>query len=129
MVVFSFLICAQKVCVCVCVCVWGGGGGVGTGPTPTALHKGSVVVEKIKEAELRSRPAQFIYDRNYTRIGLQPRGHTASRHPVKKLRRLLRRRRKVRVFVLKVSGKDPFLFFLRIHNYFHNHDAEVETLP
>ena len=101
MVVFSFLICAQKVCVCVCVGGGGGGGeAVGTGPTPTALHKGSLVVEKIKEVELRSRPAQFIYDRNYTRIGLQPRGHTASRHPVKKLRRLLRRRRKVRVFVL-----------------------------
>ena len=122
MVVFSFLICAQKV---------GGGGGHGPlgPPTSTALHKGSVVVEKIKEVELRSRPAQFIYDRNHTRIGLQPRGHTASRHPVKKLKRLLRRRRKVRVFVWKVSGKDPFLFFLRIHNYFHNHDGEVETLP
>ena len=109
MVAFSFLICAQK-----------GGGGTGLlapPPTPTALHKGSVVVEKIKEVELRSRPGQFIYDRNYTRIGLQPRGHTASR------------RRKVRVFVWKVSGKDPFLFFLRIHNYFHNYDAEVETLP
>ena len=31
------------------------------------VHKESVVVEKIKEVELRSRCAQFIYDRNYNR--------------------------------------------------------------
>ena len=30
-------------------------------------HKESVVVEEIKEVELRSRLAQFIYDRNYDR--------------------------------------------------------------
>ena len=67
------------------------------------LHKESVVVEEIKEVELRSRRAQFIYDRNYTRIGLQPRGHAPStwKPPVKKLRRLLHKRRKVRVFVWK----------------------------
>ena len=29
------------------------------------LHKESVVVEEIKEVELRSRRMQFIYDRNY----------------------------------------------------------------
>ena len=76
MVVFPFLICARKV-----------GGGHGPTrphppppPTPTALHKGSVVVEKIKEVELRSRTVQFVHDRNYTRIGLQPRANTASRH-------------------------------------------------
>ena len=31
------------------------------------VHKESVVVEEIREVELRSRRAQFIYDRNYNR--------------------------------------------------------------
>ena len=31
------------------------------------VHKESVVVEEIKEVELRSRLGQFIYDRNYDR--------------------------------------------------------------
>ena len=35
------------------------------------LHKESVVVEELKAVEImRSRRAQFIYDRNYNRIGL-----------------------------------------------------------
>ena len=38
------------------------------------VHMESVVVEEIKEVELRSRRAQFIYDRNCNRSGLQPRG-------------------------------------------------------
>ena len=63
------------------------------------VHKESVVAEEIKEVELRSRRAQFIYDRNYNRIGLQPRGHAPSRLSVKKLRRLLLKKRKERVFV------------------------------
>ena len=63
------------------------------------VHKESVVAEEIKEVELRSRRVQFIYDSNYNRIGLQPRGHAPSRLSVKKLRRLLLKRRKVRVFV------------------------------
>ena len=29
------------------------------------VHKKSVVVEEIKEVQLRSRRAQFVYDRNY----------------------------------------------------------------
>ena len=66
------------------------------------VHKESVVVEEIKEVELRSRRAQFIYDRNYNRIGLQPRGHAPSRLSVKKLRPLLLKKRKVRVFVWRV---------------------------
>ena len=59
------------------------------------LHKESVVVQEMEEVQLRSRRAQFIYDRNYNRIGLQPRGHAPSRLPVKKLRRLLHKKRKV----------------------------------
>ena len=38
------------------------------------IHKESVVVEEIKQVELRSRRTQFIYDRNCNGIGLQPRG-------------------------------------------------------
>ena len=38
------------------------------------VHMESVVVEEIKEVELRSRRAQFIYDRNCNRSGLQPCG-------------------------------------------------------
>ena len=43
---------------------------------------------------MRSRRAQFIYDRHYNRIGLQPRVHTRSGRPVKKLRRLLHKNEK-----------------------------------
>ena len=59
------------------------------------LHKESVVVQEMEEVQLRSRRAQFIYDSSYNRIGLQPRGHAPSRLPVKKLRRLLHKKRKV----------------------------------
>ena len=46
----------------------------GEGAELTVL-KESVDVEEIKAVELmRSRRAQFIYDMNYNRIGLQPRG-------------------------------------------------------
>ena len=38
------------------------------------VHKESVVVEEIKQVELGSRRAQFIYDRNCNGIGLQQRG-------------------------------------------------------
>ena len=38
------------------------------------VHKESVVVEEIKQVELRSRRAQFIYERNCNGIGLQPLG-------------------------------------------------------
>ena len=51
------------------------------GGVELTLHKESIVVEEIKEVALRSRLAQFIYDRNYNRLGLQPRGHTPSRLP------------------------------------------------
>ena len=66
------------------------------------VHKESVVVEEIMEVELRSRRAQFIYDRNYNRIGLQPGGQAPSRLPVKKLGRLLHKGRKVKGIYLLV---------------------------
>ena len=81
------------------------------------MFKESVVVEAIKEVELRSRRVQFIYDRHYNQNGLQPRGYAPSTLPVKKLRCLLHKRRKVRVFVWKGIRKNIiFLLFLRIHN-------------
>ena len=36
------------------------------------VHKDSVVVEEIKEVELRSRRAQSVYDRNYNSLRKQP---------------------------------------------------------
>ena len=66
----------------------------GEGVELTVHKKRSVAVEEIKEVELRSCRAHFIYERNFNRTGLQPRGHAPSRLPVKKLRRLLHRRRK-----------------------------------
>ena len=70
------------------------------------VHKESVVMEEIKEVELRSRHVQFIYDRNYNRIGLQTR-----RFPGKKVRRLLHKRKKVRVFVWKVIRKNIVSYY------------------
>ena len=89
------------------------------------VHKESVVVEEIKEVELRSRRAQFIYDRNYNRIGLQPRGHAPSRLPVKKLRRLLHERRKGRVFVWKGIRKNIISYYSSAFTIIHNPDPEV----
>ena len=62
------------------------------------VHKESVVAEKIKEVELRSRRAQLFMTEIVIEFGysLAP-----SRLPVKTLRRLLHKRRKVRVFVWK----------------------------
>ena len=79
----------------------------------------------IKEVELRSRRAQFICDRNYNRIGLQLRAYAPSILPVKKLRRLLHKRRKVRVFVWKGIGKISFLTIPLPLQLIQNHDTEV----
>ena len=67
------------------------------------VHKESVVVEEIREVELRCCRVQFIHGRNFNRIGLQPRGHAPSsgRFLVKKLRRLLHKKRKVRVICME----------------------------
>ena len=61
--------------------------------------------------QLRSCCAQYIYDRNYNRIGLLPRGHAPSRPPVKKLRRLLNKRRKLRVLLWKGIRKNIISFY------------------
>ena len=59
----------------------------------------------------RSRRAQFIYYRNYNRIRLQLRGHSPSRIPVKKLRCLLQKRTKVRVFLWKGIRKNIISYY------------------
>ena len=67
------------------------------------LHKESIFVEKIKEVELRSRRAQLFMTEIIIELG---HSHAPSRLPVKKLRHLLHKRRKVRVFVWKGIWKN-----------------------
>ena len=76
------------------------------------VHKESVVVEKIKEVELRFRRAQLFMTEIIIDLGHR---HAPSRLPVKSERRLLQKRRKVRVFIWKGTWK----------NKIHNHEAEV----
>ena len=72
------------------------------------VHKGSVVVEKIKDVELRSRHAQLFMTEIIIELGYS---HAPSRLPVKKLRRLLHKRRKVRVFVWKGIRKNIISYY------------------
>ena len=60
------------------------------------VHKESVVVEKIKKLELGSRRAQLFRTEIIIELGYS---HAPSRLPVKRLRRLLHKRKKVRVIV------------------------------
>ena len=64
------------------------------------VYKESVVVKKVKEVGLRSRRAQLFMTEIIIELGYS---HAPSRLPVKKLRRLLHKRRKVRVFVWIIS--------------------------
>ena len=63
-------------------------------------------MEEIKEVELRSRRGKFIYNRTYNPVGLNKVNHFSrrggrapSRLPMKKLKSLLKKTRKVRLFV------------------------------
>ena len=79
------------------------------------VHKESVVVEKIKEVELRSRCAQLFM----TKIILIELGYSyaPSRLPVKMLRRLLHKRKKSKGICMEgYLEKYHFLLFIRIHN-------------
>ena len=74
--------------------------GESVGPT---VHQESVVIEEIKEVELRSRRAQLFM----TEIMIELVSSQApSRLPVKTLRRLLPKMRKVRVFAWKGIWKN-----------------------
>ena len=76
----------------------------------------SVVVEEMREVELRSRRAQFVYYRIYNRIWLQPRGHVPSTLPVKELRRPIQTEKSKGICMEGYPEKCHFLLFLRIHN-------------
>ena len=89
------------------------------------VQKKNCVVEEIKEVELRSRHGKFIYNRTYNSIDLNKvshfsrRGRAPSRLPVKKLKSLLQKTRKVRVFVWKGIQKNTPLSS-KIHCYVNN---------
>ena len=64
-------------------------------------------LEQINEVELRSRRRKFMYNRAYNPAGLNEVGHFSrssrapSRLPMNKLKSLLKKTRKVRLFVWK----------------------------
>ena len=89
------------------------------------VQKENCVVEEIKEAELRSRRGKFIYNRTYNFVGLNkvghfsPRGRAPSRQPIKKLKSLLQKTRRVRLFVWKRIRENTPLSS-KIHCYVNN---------
>ena len=64
--------------------------------------------------ELRSRRAQFIYDRNYNRIGLQSCTKQTSGEEVKKS--VTQMEESNGIYMEGYLKKYHFLLFLRIHN-------------
>ena len=70
--------------------------------------KESVVVKKVKEVGLRSRRAQLFMTEIIIEMGYS---HAPSRLPVKKLRRLLHKSRKVRVFVWRGIWKNIISYY------------------
>ena len=92
-------------------------------------QKQNCVVEEIKEVKLRSRRGKFIYNRTYNSVGLNikvsqfsRRGRAPSRLPMKKLKSLLQKTQKVRVFVWKGIRKNTTLSS-KIHCYVINTTA------
>ena len=85
-------------------------------------------MEEIKEVELRSRRGKFIDNRTYNSVGLNKgsnfsrRGHAPSRLPMKKLKSLLKKTRKVRLFVWKGILKNT-PFSSKIHCYVKNRNG------
>ena len=79
----------------------------------------------IKEVEWRSRRGKFIYNRTYNSVGLNKVSHFSrrdrapSRLPIKKLKSLLQKTRKVRLFVWKGIRKNTTLSS-EIHCYVKN---------
>ena len=72
------------------------------------VYKESVVVKKVKEVGLRSHRAQLFMTEIIIELGYS---HAPSRLPVKKLRRLLHKSRKVRVFVWKGIWKNIISYY------------------
>ena len=71
------------------------------------VQKENCFVEEIKEVELRSPRGKFIYNRTYNPVRLNKvshfsrHGRAPSKLPIKKLKSLFKRTRKVRLFVWK----------------------------
>ena len=92
------------------------------------VQKENCFVEEIKEVELRSRRRKFIYNRTYNPAGLNKIGHFSrrgrapSRLPMKKLKSLLKKTRKVRLFVWKGILKNTPLSS-KIHCYGKNRNG------
>ena len=90
--------------------------------------KENCFVEEIKEVELRSRRRKFIYNRTYNPVDLNKvshfsrRGRAPSRLPMKKLKSLLKKTRKVRLFVWKGILKNTPLSS-KIHCYVKNRNV------
>ena len=76
------------------------------------VQKQYCVVEEIIEVELRSRSGNFVYDRTYNFVGFNKvrnfsrRGRANSRLPMKKIKSLLQKTRRVRVLVWKGVRKN-----------------------
>ena len=89
------------------------------------VQKENCFVEEIKEVELRSRRGKFIYNRTYNSVGLNKVSHFSrrdrapSRLPIKKLKSLLQKTGKVRLFVWKGIRKNIPLSS-EIHCYVKN---------
>ena len=94
----------------------------------SVVQKENCFVEEIKEVELRSRRWKFIYSRTYNPVGLNKvshfsrRGRAPSRLPMEKLKSLLKKIRKVRLFVWKGILKNTPLSS-KIYCYVENRNA------
>ena len=94
-------------------------------PNELVVQKENCVAEEIKEVELRSRSGKFIYNRTYNSVGLNKVSHFSRRDrapnrlPIKKLKSLLQKTRKVRLFVWKGIRKNTPLSS-EIHCYVKN---------
>ena len=88
----------------------------------SVVRKQYCVVEEIIEDVLRSRRGKSIYDRTYNSVGLNKVSHFSrpnNRLPMKKIKSLLQKTRKVRVFVWKGIRKNTPLSS-KIHCYVQN---------
>ena len=80
--------------------------------TDSIVQKQYCVLEEIIEVELRSGRGNFVYDRTYNFVGFDKvrnfsrRGRVNSRLPMKKIKSLLQKTRRVRVLVWKGVRKN-----------------------
>ena len=92
------------------------------------VQKENCLVEEIKEVKLRSRRGKFIYNRPYNPVGVNRvshfsrRGRAPSRLSMKKLKSLLKKTRKARLFVWKGILKNTLLSS-KIHCYVKNRNV------